>query len=175
MATQIKNEAQRIYVACLEAYNDGDLHGEWIDMSQGVAEVKEQIKIMLKKYPKNENAEEYTIHDYEGFGEFEVGEYSSIEEIYEVAEFLNNEDFDVSTLSQIVNEYGIEGAEKRVELYQGKYNSWEDFAYCLIRDIGALDGVPQFIQNYFDYASYGYDLRIGGEYEEFNGHYFSTF
>lgn len=33
------NQEQRIYVACLAAYNSGILHGEWIDIGDDIDEV----------------------------------------------------------------------------------------------------------------------------------------
>ena len=41
----------RIYVACLAAYNNGILHGEWIDADQGVEHISEQAAAMLKASP----------------------------------------------------------------------------------------------------------------------------
>ena len=40
--------ANRIYVACLASYNNGVLHGAWIDASTDVAEMQEQINSMLR-------------------------------------------------------------------------------------------------------------------------------
>lgn len=41
----------RIYVACLAAYNNGHLHGCWIDACQDKDAVWNDIKSMLKDSP----------------------------------------------------------------------------------------------------------------------------
>lgn len=40
---------QRIYAACLASYNNGVLHGRWIDASADVDEMQEQIDAMLRE------------------------------------------------------------------------------------------------------------------------------
>lgn len=52
----------RIYVACPAAYNNGILHGCWIDADQDVDGIWSGINAMLKSSPIA-GAEEYAIHD----------------------------------------------------------------------------------------------------------------
>ena len=42
----------RIYVACLAAYNNGYLHGAWIDADQDVDEIRDEIATMLARGTK---------------------------------------------------------------------------------------------------------------------------
>ncbi len=53
---------KRIYVAFLAAYNNGELHGKWIDASCDVNFMQDDINAVLKASPIS-NAEEWTIHD----------------------------------------------------------------------------------------------------------------
>lgn len=73
-----------IYVACLAAYNNGILHGEWIDADQSADEIHEAVRRMLASSPQP-GAEEWAIHDFEGFGELRLGEYESLERIADIA------------------------------------------------------------------------------------------
>ena len=82
------NNEIRIYVADLSAYNNGKLHGCWIDATQDLEDIQTQVQAMLKDSPEVD-AEEYAIHDYEGFGSYSVGEYSGIEELHEIACFID--------------------------------------------------------------------------------------
>lgn len=50
----------RIYVACLAAYNNGILHGAWIDAQQSVEAINADIQKMLRASPI-EGAEEYAV------------------------------------------------------------------------------------------------------------------
>lgn len=76
--TQNKGEI-RIYVACLAAYNNGILHGAWIDATQDEDAIRDEIAAMLKASPVS-GAEEYAIHDHEGFEGVPVAEYEGIRE-----------------------------------------------------------------------------------------------
>ena len=60
-----------IFVACLAAYNDGHLHGAWIDATQDPLQIHEEIQEMLDESPV-EDAEEWAIHDKENFGDVEA-------------------------------------------------------------------------------------------------------
>lgn len=78
----------KIYVACLAAYNNGILHGTWINANQSEADLSKAVAEMLAQSPIEEKAEEWAIHDYEYFGEIKIGEYESLESISELAEFI---------------------------------------------------------------------------------------
>ncbi len=73
----------RIYVACLAAYNAGILHGTWIDAAQSVEELHAAVRAMLNDSPAF--AEEWAVHDYEGFGALRLSEYESLERIADIA------------------------------------------------------------------------------------------
>ena len=81
-------DTPKIYVACLAAYNNGKLHGAWIDADQSSEAIYEEIQEMLKSSPEP-LAEEWAIHDYEGFGDIRLSEWESIELIADMAAFIN--------------------------------------------------------------------------------------
>ena len=70
----------RIYVADLAAYNAGVLHGVWINATDPVRSIHEQIHAMLAESPQPD-AEDFAIHDFEGFEGYAVGEYEAIDKI----------------------------------------------------------------------------------------------
>jgi len=76
----------RIYVACLASYNAGTLYGRWIDVT-GEAEIWDAVQAMLKG-SEEDGAEEWAIHDYEGFEGAPVNEYDSFAHICELAAFI---------------------------------------------------------------------------------------
>ena len=69
-------DTPRIYVACLASYNAGILHGEWIDATDADT-IREAIQEMLKRSP-TPGAEEWAIHDYEGFGPLRLSEFEDL-------------------------------------------------------------------------------------------------
>lgn len=80
MSTQ---ETPRIYVACLAAYNSGRLHGAWIDATDADT-MREAIAEMLKTSPEP-GAEEYAIHDYDGFCGIQLSEYEDLDTVAALA------------------------------------------------------------------------------------------
>jgi antirestriction protein len=76
--------APRIYVACLAAYNNGILHGEWIDAGQSADELHEAVQKMLAASPMP-GAEEWAIHDFEGFAPLRLSEWESFERVAAIA------------------------------------------------------------------------------------------
>lgn len=77
----------RINVACLAAYNSGYLHGAWIDAEQNAYDIYADVRKMLATSPV-EDAEEWAIHDYEGFEGAPVSEYMGLERVAELAAFI---------------------------------------------------------------------------------------
>ena len=67
MFFNISTPTPRIYVACLAAYNNGILHGCWVDADQSFEDIWQEIRDMLASSPIP-GAEEHAIHDYDGFG-----------------------------------------------------------------------------------------------------------
>ena len=84
-------ETQRIYIACLAAYNSGILHGEWIEIEDDIDETWNRIRSVLASSPI-EDAEEWAIHDFEGFGGIRLSEWESIERVHELSEFMQEHD-----------------------------------------------------------------------------------
>jgi antirestriction protein len=150
----------QIYVASLTDYNNGILHGVWIDLNgKDSDEVMEEIEEMLadsptaKKY--GEKAEEWAIHDFEGFDS--LHEHEDIEELIEEVNLME-EYGDAWTAYTAIT--GREYATKAhfEACYQGSYESERDFVECLLNDTGKLSSLPEHLRDYFDYDSYANDL-----------------
>ena len=73
----------RVYVACLAAYNNGHLHGAWIDADQDTDDLWTAINAVLKSSPIP-GAEEWAVHDHEYMGN--LGEFPGVEKISEVGQ-----------------------------------------------------------------------------------------
>lgn len=172
--TKDGEDSPQIYIACLSAYNNGFLHGSWVDASDGVEHVRECIKEILSSSPVAEECEEWAIHDYQGFGSYKVNEYHDLEELCEVAKFLIECDkLPTEVVSSLIDDYGIEGAKSRVEDdYIGEFDSSLNLAYHYANEFGMLEGVSTQVAMYFDYDSFGKDLELNGDVVSFSGHYF---
>lgn len=163
---QTNKTTPRIYVACLASYNAGHLHGRWIDATQGAEAIHTEIQSILKTSPEP-LAEEWAVHDYEGFGAIELSEWPGIERVSALANLIENHG-DAFTLwyeSQDGQHFEItELEDKFLEQWQGAHDSEVAFADYLLEETGQLREVPEWAQNYFDFEAYARDLRISGDY-----------
>jgi antirestriction protein len=150
----------KIYVTDLAAYTNGKLHGVWINALSELDEMLESIKAMLTASPED-YAEEYAIHDYEGFDGCSLSEYQSIESVRNLAIFLNEyPDIGGALLAQFNND--IEQAEKAAtENYQGCYESLADYAQAITEE---TTSIPSHLQYYIDYEKMARDMEMNGEY-----------
>lgn len=145
-----------IYVACLASYNNAILHGVWIDATQSEDEIMEEIWEMLDNSPEP-NAEEYAIHDYEGFGSMPIHEYEAIHHIVEYTSFIKEHgELGLALLC----EYSIDDAQAMLEEhYHGCYDSEVDFARQLFDDCYDHQ-IPNSLICYFDFEAFAQDLFI---------------
>jgi antirestriction protein len=127
----MKNDI-RIYVADLAAYNTGHLHGVWIDATLELEDIQAQIDVMLAKSPVV-GAEEYAIHDHEGFGGYSLGEYSGISAAHEIAVFIEEyPEFGGALLNHLGD---LDDAKRAAaESYCGCYKSLADYAQELTEE-----------------------------------------
>jgi antirestriction protein len=156
----------RIYVACLAAYNAGHLHGHWIDATQDASAIHAEIAAMLKASPEP-GAEEWAVHDYEGFGEIALSEWPDIDRVAALARMIeeHGEEFTIWYEHQDghhANAGDLE--EKFLEQRQGVHDSEAAFADHLLEETGQLSELPSWARNYFDFESYARDLALGGDY-----------
>ena len=149
----------RIYVADLAAYNNGILHGIWINACDDLEDIKAQINKMLACSPEEE-AEEYAIHDYEGFEGYSVSEWSGIDELHEVACFI---DENPGLGGALLNHFcgNLEDARRVLEdCYYGCYSSLADYAEELTE--GCYE-IPENLACYIDYERMGRDMEMSGD------------
>lgn len=147
----------RIYVACLAAYNSGTLHGAWIDATDADT-IQDEVAAMLKASPEP-GAEEWAIHDHEGFLGVKVEEYAGFEEVAALAEALEEHG---EPFAAWLNDGGdLDDTAGFEEAFEGIYDSEEAFAERLVEDLGYLQGVPEAVVCYFDYGAFARDLFIG--------------
>lgn len=145
----------RIYVACLAAYNNGILHGRWIDALKDAETILDEIGAMLKASPIA-GAEEFAIHDYEGFEGARIEEYQCIVSVAEIAAFISEH----GKLGGKLLEYfgDLENARTAMEEdYRGQYSSLADFAQELTEE---TTEIPENLQYYIDYKRMARDLEI---------------
>lgn len=159
MGDQSPATTPRIYVACLAAYNNGHLHGAWIDADQDEEAIFAEIHTMLLRSPVPD-AEEYAIHDYEGFGGVELREYSAINTVVRVAAFLAEH----GTLGGAVLAYFSgdldEASRALTHGYMGQFESLADYVQELTEE---TTSIPEPLRYYIDWAAMARDVEMNGD------------
>ena len=165
-----------LWIGNLGKYNEGELVGEWIELPFDEDEWNELLdRIQIC----NENTEhcdefgqpyeEWFIADYEtDIPGLEIGEYSNVEELNELAEMYeqldNNEQ--IACRAYLQNGSSLETAID--EARRGNYIVWlgcdsmKDVAWNMMEEnryLAERGEIPQVLIDHFDYESYGNELE----------------
>ena len=181
------------FVTNLGAYNAGALIGKWVDFPtystyEEWDELLHSIGVVhnltdedeLKEIPDNLRdvvCEEYFITDYDddygickGFGEYE-----RFDDLEDIAQELDDMDeSEQSVIIAIMNDENCD-VQKAKDIYDDGFTLFCDpdsdssIGYEYAGEIGLLSGIPDNIASYFDYESYGKDLRLGSRTVAFDG------
>jgi antirestriction protein len=143
----------RIYVACLASYNSGVLHGEWIDCEQDADAIRSDIAAMLRKsmYPNVEvedpdtgemvpSAEEWAIHDFEGFGQWRPSEHEDIDALAAYTDAIAD-----------LSESETEAFERWVANQNSDDIDWDDATDKFREQYrGCWDTLADYVENYWE-------------------------
>ncbi|HBX54617.1 antirestriction protein ArdA [Pseudomonas sp. UBA2684] len=152
------SEHIRIYIADLAAYNAGHLHGVWIDATLDMDDIQVQVDAMLAASPV-EGAEEYAIHDFEGFDGYPLGEYEGLQSAHELACFI--EEYPEFGGALLTHFNDLEQAQQAAEEdYCGCYTSLADYAQELTEETSSI---PQHLAQYIDYHAMARDMEYSGD------------
>lgn len=161
-----RQQHPRIYVASLSDYNAGRLHGVWLDADAEAEQLAEVVQGMLSRSPEP-FAEEYAIHDYEGFGNVPLSEFDSLERVAALARGIaeHGDAFAAWVALAGATDLNLAGFE---QAFRGTWPSVGEYAADLLADLGAeeiLAAVPAWLRPYvrLDNEAFGRDLLIGGD------------
>lgn len=135
-----------IYVASLADYNNGRLHGTWIDATVGTDAIYEKIQAMLAT-SEEFAPKEFAIHDYEGFGSKRLGEYESIEYIAALAEGIQRHG---EAFAAWVDYSGLdmEDWQHFEDAYLGEYRDLEAYADHIVDELGWREQVDELFRTH---------------------------
>jgi antirestriction protein len=156
----------RIYVASLADYNEGRLHGAWIDAAQTTSEIMDAVRAMLRDSP-SPSAEEWAIHDYEGFGPLTIHEYEDFETVARVAAGIVEHGEAFAAYAEFIDCDAdlLDGFE---DAYMGEHESGAELAEELLegsRIEEIVNQLPASLRGYVsvDFEAYFDDLVANGE------------
>lgn len=177
--TKLNNCLQQfqIYVGTYNKYNSGSIQGGWIQLSD-YANYDELLQAMRELH-QDEDDPEFMFQDYE-CSEFFIKQKLISEchlsaNIYEIAEQIDNSDFDFEIVEAYADCMGYyhdkvdELLESLSDSYNGEFESDEDFAQTTLEQDGSIpENLPSYI--YIDWETTARNLMY--DYMSSNGYYF---
>jgi antirestriction protein len=168
---QDQTETPRIWVGSLSDYNNGILHGAWMDAAREPDEIQADIATMLAGSPwtarTGEPAEEWGVFDTDNFGACRIAQHEGLDWISAVAKGIAQHGLAFAAWADVMEDPELlPGFE---EAYLGEYDSLEAYAEHLIDELGydeLLDRVvPPALRPYveFNTAGYAQDMWLNGE------------
>jgi antirestriction protein len=165
-------DGPRIYVASLSDYNAGILHGQWIEAVDDAEVMQDEIDTMLQTSPTTarygEIAEEWAIHDYQGFGNYHLGEFESLGAVTMLARAIVERGQAISAWAAHLGSI-TEAVDQFEDAYFGEWDSPEAYAEDYLDSCGITAEiervVPDHLQPYvsIDTEALARDLELGGE------------
>lgn len=153
--------APRVWIGCLQCYNEGRLVGDWYDASAAGDVTTSQLH--GRPIP-SETHEELWCLDVEGFPEAkEMGptEAQHWGDLYETVGDTQWPAFCawVRSGAYVEDGDGMPDQATFEEQYAGEWGSFDDYSYDFVHETAMLSDVPESIQQYFDYAAFARDLQ----------------
>ena len=150
----------KIYVASLEAYNQGRMVGDWVTPTEYLSFEKFNDAIQVA----TEYADEVAVHDYDGINM--SNEYPDFEKLYEFCKALEDSHLDEEVITayadNMCSELTSELIQEAEENFVGTCDSFQEFANeqadCEILETVNKEA-RQFVYSNFDYEGYARDLR----------------
>lgn len=150
-----RRPSPRIYVASLADYNAGELLGVWIDANQESEALHAEIEAMLARSDEDV-AEEWAIHDYEGFGPFQVHEYEPMDVVSAVARGIAEHGTAFAAYVSWAGT-GEEALRAFDDCYLGSWPNLEVYARELAEDFGWEAKLRELPEDMRQYVSIDYD------------------
>ncbi|MGX9389611.1 antirestriction protein ArdA [Nitrobacteraceae bacterium UC4449_H16] len=154
----------RIYVGTYAKYNRGSIKGAWLNLED--YSDKDAFLVACAELHKDEADHELMFQDFEGFPREFYSESCIKDELFEWLELDEDDRVLLELYTDNIDSSGdIEAAR---DAYLGKADTEAGWAEDWLRETGGLEGVPEHLENYIDYAAYARDaevtfVRSGGE------------
>lgn len=157
----------RVWIGSLADYNNGTLHGDWVDAAVDDEELIVAAQRILAT-SEEPDAEEYAIFDYDDFGDFKVEQYEQLSLVAKVARGIQEHGDAFAAWAQL-HDADPDMLDAFEDNYLGEYDSPEVWA----REIADESNIEQRIKETFgadlasyirfDAAQFARDAWLGGD------------
>jgi len=172
----LDQDTPSIWVGSLSDYNNGILHGAWINADQPENAIWQQIRKILETSPTERDtgqpAEEWAVFDYDNFHGLHIDEYENITTVNKIAQLITKHG---EPFALWADDNGIQAAtsddaeEQFLNAYIGHYQTKQEYTQQLIDDLGIEQQLDQLnlgnLRYYItiDYDTLTQDLQLNGD------------
>lgn len=148
----------RIWAGSLADYNNGRLHGVWLDATLDPDQLHDAIQFMLRN-GYTPGAEEWGIFDYDEFGGYQVGEYTNLKTVSRIAQGVAEHGAAYAAWVELVGDESEEQLTDEAfhDHFDGEYDSLEDYVEYILDETGftaelerALHGLPEDLRHHVE-------------------------
>lgn len=163
-------EGARGFLECLSCLNNGRVTGDWLDSLELFDPVSARPSLFAVGVYSRTGSEfvgcarcggdELIVSDTEGFGSFRSESWVEVLDLLEVLEGID-EDQREAFLAFCGNQhfYDLDALAHSFEsCYRGSFDSWSAYVDDYIEQTAHFDGLPEWVERYFDAAHFGRDL-----------------
>jgi antirestriction protein len=141
----------KVWIASLSDYNNGDLHGAWVDADQEPDLIWDGVNEVLRT-SRQPGAEEWAIFDYEGFGPLRLSEYETVERVSQLGLGIAEHGVAFAAFASYLGHSDTELLDQFEDYFIGRWETAEAYIDDFLEDMGIdkiLDeAVPEAFRDY---------------------------
>jgi antirestriction protein len=142
-----KRAHPRIYVRSLVDHTEGHDIGDWIDASQDLEDIHADIRKILSHslhaHWTGQPAEEWAIHDQDGFGAVQLHEYESLDVVCSLGKGIAEHGLAFAAWAEISDTRDIYTLERFETAYFGDYENREAYAQHIVDELNGDDEIAK--------------------------------
>lgn len=161
------SESPRVWLGSLADYNNGTLHGDWVDATVDDDDLLAAAKAIIDT-SETPGAEEWAIFDYEGFGDLRLGESEDLRVVAAVARGIQEHGPAFAAWAEL-HDCDPAMLASFSEAYLGEYDSAADWAATVVADFDVErtleEHLPEWIARYtrVDLEALAQDAWLSGD------------
>ncbi|TDU87584.1 antirestriction protein ArdA [Kribbella voronezhensis] len=152
-----KRARPRIYVRSLVDHAEGHDIGDWIDAGQDLEDIQRDVHSILSRslhaHWTGEPADEWAIHDQEGFGHIELSEHEPLEVVCAIGKGIHEHGLAFAAWAEIHNQLNggidIHTLARFSDAYLGDFENAEAYAEHIVEEMNgdaALAELPDWLR-----------------------------
>ncbi|WP_165949162.1 antirestriction protein ArdA [Kribbella turkmenica] len=162
----------RIYVRSLVDHTEGHDIGDWIDASRDLEDIQRDVQSILSRslhaHWTGEPAEEWAIHDQDGFGSLTLHEYESLDVVCALGKGIAEHGLPFAAWAEINDATDIYTLNRFEAAYFGAYDSREAYAEHVFEEMEGekeLEALPDWVRDVVrvDYERMTHEMETSGE------------